>query len=179
MNNITIEVLAENDIEEYSALINEVMEEFNQEEVDDFQMWFASVEGITHRRKYGFDDGSMDTVQFAAKYNGKIIGALEIENKSHIQSFFVNKEFHNMGIGKSLLKYSTAFFEKNSESISGYTILSSDYAIDIYKSLGFKGEGKDLYWDVGHSGRIYSFFMYSKWEANLEGIPWMRELKVS
>jgi len=52
MDNVIIEVLKENDIDEYSALINEVMNEFNIEEVDDFQIWFASVKGIIERRSW-------------------------------------------------------------------------------------------------------------------------------
>ena len=176
MNNITIEVLTENDIKEYSELVNAVMEEFNKEEIDGFQQWFASIEGITHRRKYGFDDGSLDTVQFAAKYDGNIIGALEVENQDHIQLFFVKKEFQNKGIGKMLLKHSIDFFEENLLRIIGYKVLSSDYAINIYKSLGFKGEGKDLYLDIDRPEGTYTFLICSKgskWFSKIEGdVPW-------
>jgi len=179
MNNITIEVLNETDIKGYSGLINEVMEEFNEEEIDGFQTWFASVEGITHRRKYGFDDGSLDTVQFAAKHDGKVIGALEVENKEHIQSFFVKKEFQNKGIGKMLLNYSLDFFAKNDIAVTGYSVLSSDYAIGIYKSLGFKGAGKNLYLNIKHPEAAYTFFIClrgSRWFNKIKGnVPWQEE----
>ena len=179
MNNITIEVLNENDIKEYSGLINEVMEEFNEEEIDGFQIWFASVEGITHRRKCGFDDGSLDTVQFAAKHDGKIVGALEVENKEHIQSFFVKKEFQNKGIGRMLLNYSLDFFRKNDVAVIGYSVLSSDFAIDIYKSLGFTGGGKSLCLNIEDPEAVYTFFVGmkgSKWFDKMEGnVPWQGE----
>jgi len=179
MNDITIEVLKEDDIKEYSGLINEVMGEFNEWEIDGFQVWFASVEGITHRRKYGFDDGSLDTVQFSAKHDGKIVGALEVENKEHIQSFFVKKEFQNKGIGKMLLNYSLDFFGKNGLEVSGYSVLSSDYAVDIYRSLGFTGGGKSLYLNIEHPEAVYTFFIglkSSKWFDKMEGnLPWQEE----
>ena len=179
MDNVIIEVLKENDIKEYSELINEVMEEFNKEEVDSFQKWFASIEGIICRRESGFDDGSFDTVQFAAKHNGKIIGALEVENKEHIQSFFIKKEFQDNGIGKMLLKYSLDFFETNGIAVIGYYVVASDYAINIYKSLGFKGEGKWLHLDIGQPEETYAFFIFtkaSKWFGKMEGnVPWREE----
>ena len=82
--NITVEVLSDNDIEEYSKLMVAVMEEFNQEGINGFQYWFTSVEGIDSRRRWSYDD-DYDMVQFAAKYNNEIIGALEIESKDLIQ----------------------------------------------------------------------------------------------
>jgi ribosomal protein S18 acetylase RimI-like enzyme len=180
MDNVIIEVLKENEIGEYSELINEVMEEFNSEEIDGFQRWFASVEGIIFRRESGFDDGSFDTIQFAAKYEGKIIGALEVENQDHIQSFFIKKEFQNKGIGKMLLNYSIDFFNEKQLSLIRYKVLSSDYAINIYKSLGFRGEGKRLYLEIERpeeEGRHYFVFPKSqKWAIKLDGkLPWQEE----
>jgi len=178
---VVIEVLKENEIEEYSELIFEVMEEFNKDEIDAFQKWFAGVEGITCRREAGFDDGSFDTVQFVAKIDGKIIGVLEVENKEHIQSFFVKKEFQNRGIGKMLLEYSIDFFTEKNFDIFGYRVLSSDYAVDIYKSFGFQGDGKMLYLSLSNGQRDETFallsflfsFKSSKWYDKIEGnVPW-------
>jgi ribosomal protein S18 acetylase RimI-like enzyme len=181
MDNVIIEVLKENDIKEYSELINEVMEEFNKEEIDSFQKWFASVEGIICRRESGFDDGSFDTVQITAKHDGEIIGALEIENKNHIQSFFIKKEFQNKGIGKMLLNYSIDFLKEKTSLLFGYTVFSSDYAINIYKSLGFRGEGKRLYLNIEHPEETNTFFVClngSKWFRKMEGnMPWQEELE--
>ena len=153
LKDVIIEVLDEHDIQEYSSLINEVMEEFNSEEIDDFQKWFTSIEGIKYRRDLNFHDGSLDTIQFAAKYKGKIIGAMEIETKDHIQQFFVKKDFHNRGVGKKLLNYSKKFFINKGIQQEKYEVLSSNYAIDIYKKLGFTGRGNWLFLDIK-----YNFF---------------------
>ena len=51
---ISIELLNIEDTEsvhEYSDLIIEVMSEFNKEEIDGFQIWFASGEGVTSRKE--------------------------------------------------------------------------------------------------------------------------------
>jgi GNAT superfamily N-acetyltransferase len=132
---ITIEVLKDNDIDEYSSLINEVMNEFNKEEVSNFQIWFASVEGIIKRRDYNYTLGKYTTLQCTAKYNGKIIGALEIERANHIQSFFVKKEFQKKGVGRELFYYSIKYFINNGVKLNGYSVSSSKYAVNFYKSL--------------------------------------------
>jgi ribosomal protein S18 acetylase RimI-like enzyme len=145
MTSANIELLNIEDnesVQEYSDLIMDVMYEFNKEEVDDFQNWFASVEGIVTRRTYGYE--SLRTVQFVARFNGSIIGVLEVETMNHIQSFFVKKEFHNKGIGRQLINYSLNFFKKNGIEVKRYSVYSSDYAIDIYKKMGFIGEDKFL-----------------------------------
>ena len=180
MDNVIIEVLKENEIGEYSELINEVMEEFNSEEIDGFQRWFASVEGIICRRESGFDDGSFDTVQFTAKYDGKIIGAFEVENQYRIQQFFIKKEFQNKGIGKMLLNYSIDFLNEKQLSPIKYEVLSSDYAINIYKSLGFRGKGKRLFLEIERPEEEgYSYFVFpkpSRWFIKMEGkLPWQEE----
>jgi ribosomal protein S18 acetylase RimI-like enzyme len=145
MNNTVIEVLNESDIEEYSKVGNEVMEEFNKEEIDGFQRWFLSIDGITSRRSWNDEYNEFRTLNFCAKCDDKIIGILEVENANHIQSFFVKKEFQNKGIGKSLIKFSLNFFKKRGLEILQYSVYSSDYAINIYKTFGFKGDGKRLY----------------------------------
>jgi Acetyltransferases len=145
MDKVVIEVLKEDDIGEYSALINEVMNEFNKEEVDGFQIWFASVEGITERRSWNNWVNKFATLQFTAKIDGKIIGALEIANANHIQSFFVRKEFQKRGIGRELFNFSIKYFINNGIKLNGFRVYASNYAINFYKKLGFMGNNKNLY----------------------------------
>ena len=144
MNNVTIEVLKDKDIKEYSELLVKVMEEFNQVDINDFQYWFTSIEGIICRRESDESDEKIDTVQFAAKCNGKIIGAMEVENQSRIQLFFIKKEFQNKGIGRLMFNNSINFFRKKGIRISYYNVLSSTYAVNIYKSLGFTNDGSGV-----------------------------------
>ena len=141
MNGITIEVLKEKDIPEYSALMVEVMEEFNQEDINDFQYWFTSIEGIKTRREWNTSEEKLEVVQFAAKFDEKIIGALEFECHNQIQSFFIKKEFQKKGLGRMMFNYAITFFRKFGIKITSITVLSSRYAVNFYKSLGFTGNG--------------------------------------
>jgi GNAT superfamily N-acetyltransferase len=182
MDNVIFEVLTEKDIGEYSALINEVMNEFNKEEVDDFQIWFASVEGILERRSWNTPESKFVTVEFTAKIDGKIIGALEIENANHIQSLFVRKEFQKMGIGRALFYFSIRYFISNGIIPYGFWVYASDYAINFYKKLGFTGDGKHLslklrYKRPGKAKLMYNFLLrlltglrlYRRWKKALPG----------
>ena len=148
MKNITVEELNISNMEtvrEYSDLIMETMNEYNKHEMSDFQIWFASPEQIIRRKIYSIMRGDQnDTVQFIIRYNSEIIGVLEIEDKNHIQSFFIKKEFHGRGIGRMLFNYAMKYFTGKGYRITHINVLSSDYAIDFYKKLGFKGEEKWL-----------------------------------
>jgi len=141
MDGIIIEVLKEKDIPEYSALMVEVMEEFNQADINDFQYWFTSIEGIKTRREWNISEEKLEVVQFAAKFDGKIIGALEFECHNHIQSFFIKNEFQKKGLGRMMFNHAIAFFRKFGIRITSITVLSSGYAVNFYKSLGFTGAG--------------------------------------
>ena len=175
MNNVIIEVLKENDIEEYSALINEVMNEFNKEEVDGFQIWFASVEGVTERRGYNNWGNKYATLQFTAKIDGKIIGALEIAYTNHIQSFFVRKEFQKMGIGRKLLNFSIKYFINNGIILNGFSVYSSDFAINFYKKLGFMGDNKYLYLKIRYRHTEKAVLMYKFLLRRLAELRWTRK----
>jgi len=170
MGKVSIEVLKENDIDEYSALINKVMNEFNKEEVDDFQIWFASVEGIIERRSWNNWGNKFATMQFTAKIGGKIIGALEIENANHIQNFFVKKEYQKMGIGRKLFSFSKKHFINNGIKQNGYSVLSSDFAINFYKKLGFMGDGKHLYLKMRYRRTEKVMLMYKIFLLRLAGL---------
>jgi predicted GNAT family N-acyltransferase len=72
---------------------------------------------------------------YVARYNKDIIGMLEIKNKDHISLFFVRKEYHQKGIGKTLFdNYLKSI--KNS-SIKSITVNSSFFAENIYSKMGF------------------------------------------
>jgi ribosomal protein S18 acetylase RimI-like enzyme len=169
MDNVIIDVLKEDDIDEYSALVNEVMNEFNKEEVDDFQIWFASVEGIIERRSWN-DRRKYATVNFCAKIDGKIIGALEIADTNHIQNLFIRKEFQKMGIGRELLKFSINFFINKGVKQKGYRVFSSNYAINFYKKLGFMGNGKWLYLKMRYGRAEKAKLMYKFLLRRLAGL---------
>ena len=170
MDNVIIEVLKENDIGEYSALINEVMNEFNKEEVDNFQIWFASVEGIKERRSWNEWGNIFETLQFTAKIDGKIIGALEIADANHIQSFFVRKEFQKMGIGRELFNFSIKYFIDNGIILNGFSVYASNFAINFYKKLGFMGDNKHLYLKMRYRRMDKAKLMYKFLLRRLAGL---------
>jgi len=180
MDNVIIEELKENDIDEYSALVNEVMNEFNKEEVDDFQIWFASVEGIKTRRSWNDWREKYSTLNFAAKINGKIIGALEIADADRIQNLFVKKEYQKNGIGKKLFNFSIQYFINNGIKLNGYVVYSSDFAVNFYKKLGFIGDGKDLFLKMRYRRTEKAKLMYNIFKRRLTGLwPVRRGNKVS
>jgi len=173
MDNVIIEVLKENDIDEYSALVNEVMNEFNKEEVNNFQIWFASVEGINERRSWNKWGNKYTTIQFAAKIDGKIIGALEIYDAYRIQNLFVKKEFQKKGIGRKLFNFSIQYFINNGIRLYGYFVYSSDFAVNFYKKLGFMGIRKHLYLKMRYKRTEKAKLFFNIFKRRLTGL-WTR-----
>ena len=63
----------------------------------------------------------------------KLIGIIATRNAgSHIALFFVHGDYHRQGIGKML--FEACLVDNENKQI---TINSSEYAVDIYKKLGF------------------------------------------
>jgi N-acetylglutamate synthase-like GNAT family acetyltransferase len=72
---------------------------------------------------------------YVARYNKDVIGMLEIKNKEHISLFFVRKEYHQKGIGKTLFDNYLKSIKKS--SIKSITVNSSFFAENIYSKMGF------------------------------------------
>ena len=63
----------------------------------------------------------------------KLIGIIATRNAgSHIALFFVHGDYHRQGIGKML--FEACLKDNENKQI---TVNSSEYAVDIYKKLGF------------------------------------------
>lgn len=70
---------------------------------------------------------------FGAFENEKLIGIIATRNKgAHIALFFVNGKYHRRGIGRKLFEASLR--DNKNQRI---TVNSSEYAVNIYKRLGF------------------------------------------
>lgn len=76
-----------------------------------------------------------------AKYNGKIVGLIEMKNNDHISLLFVDENHHNKGIAKSLFKQALLISLARDKNITEITVNASPYAVKIYKQMGFKAEG--------------------------------------
>lgn len=70
---------------------------------------------------------------FGAFENEKLIGIIATRNKgAHIALFFVNGKYHRRGIGRKL--FEACLRDNKNQRI---TVNSSEYAVNIYKRLGF------------------------------------------
>ncbi len=122
------------EIGSYSGLIKEVYDEYvaidYPEEGNRTFYSFISEDAILERMKN-------KNFMICAKSGGAIIAAHEIRDKNHIALFFVKKEYHNMGIGRSLFDHSLTMIKNRYPEIEVITVNSSPYALNIYKKMGF------------------------------------------
>lgn len=65
----------------------------------------------------------------------KIIGVIAIRDDSHIAMLFVDKNYHNQGVGKSLIREAKGEYNLNNTDL---TVNSSPYAVEFYEKIGFK-----------------------------------------
>jgi GNAT superfamily N-acetyltransferase len=80
------------------------------------------------------NDDFMKNLQIYGAYqNNSLIGIIAMRNEgSHIALFFVDGNYHNQGIGKSLFN-----IVKEKCKANKITVNSSPYAQDVYHCLGF------------------------------------------
>lgn len=153
-DDVSYEVLLEDDIQSCSnMMMDEAVFVFTE---DDFQIWALSEEAIKIRRDYGFNDGTLELVQFVAKLNQEIIGVLEIENYVNIQNFFVRYGYQNMGIEKGLLHYAIQFFYQHGITLNELKILTTKSSAENFKNLGFKETGKKLWLTLDLNSKVKS-----------------------
>jgi GNAT superfamily N-acetyltransferase len=93
---------------------------------------FIKPEKILERQKEG-------NIILTYEKNGKIIGMIEVRDYNHICLFFVDKKYHNKGIGRKL-------FNEVLLKIEGKTVYlevnASPFSEEIYSKLGFISIGK-------------------------------------
>ncbi len=146
MEGVQIELLKEEEVEELSEVILEVFEEFVagdflEEGITLFKEFISPV-SLKQREEKGI------AFTLVAKYQGKIIGTISIKDKDHIALFFVNKDYHRQGIGKSLFyKALDKILSSDARQIKKITVNAYASSAEVYKSLGFKplasGEPKE------------------------------------
>jgi GNAT superfamily N-acetyltransferase len=133
-NIITFGQLKIYEINQYSDLINNVFDEFVGKDYSEngnieFKK-FIEVDNILER----FNSGLYQ--YFVARKKEEIIGILEVKNENHISLYFVKKEYHKQGIGKTLFEiYKKTLIENSNVKI--ISVNSSIYAEKIYSKLGF------------------------------------------
>lgn len=92
-------------------------------------------EGLQTFKDFIFSEQSMDELTiYGAFEEEKLIGIIGTKQAGkHISLFFIRKEYHRRGIGKSLFYYFL-----NDYLVDEITVNSSTYAIPFYQSLGFE-----------------------------------------
>ena len=69
---------------------------------------------------------------YSAIHNGKVVGVLGMRENNHIGYFYVNKNYHRLGIGKDLFNLMQKDYD-----IKEFTVNAAPYGIPIYTRLGF------------------------------------------
>ncbi|WP_319477102.1 GNAT family N-acetyltransferase [Marispirochaeta aestuarii] len=85
-------------------------------------------ENILERHKSG-------NIILTYEKNGRIIGIIEVRDNNHICLFFVDKRYHNKGIGRELFNEMLLKIEGKTEYLE---INASPFSEEIYSRLGFK-----------------------------------------
>ena len=69
---------------------------------------------------------------YAAIAGGRVVGVLGMRENNHIGYFYVNKNYHKRGIGRSLFERM-----KRDYDLKEFTVNAAPYGIPIYTRLGF------------------------------------------
>lgn len=134
MSDYIIKSVSYDIIEEAFYMVMKVFMEFDapdysKEGIEEFRKEIIESEKFKNRFKTG------DQIMIGAFKEDKIIGVLATSVRNHISLFFVEKEYHRMGIA-------TALFEElikkiKQENSIKITLNSSLYAVPFYSKIGF------------------------------------------
>jgi len=78
-----------------------------------------------------------------AEVDGKIMGAIEVRNCSHISLLFVEGQFQRQGVARELLRRALEICADNQPEVREFTVNSSPNAIGAYERLGFQSLGPE------------------------------------
>ncbi len=132
---MNIHEIQSDEVEDVSMMIKEV---FNKYISPDY-----SKEGISQFNSF-VDEGTIrerlaaGSLILVAKEEETIAGVIEIREGSHIPLFFVRESFQGKGLGNRLFRKAVKKNAEKNPSVEVLTVNSSPYAVDIYKSLGFR-----------------------------------------
>lgn len=91
------------------------------------------IEGVNTFRAFLDDEAMINQLKIVGKFDeDKLIGFVATRGDCHICMFFVKKEYHRQGVGRSLFEYVI-----QNCACDKITVNSSPYAIAFYHSLGF------------------------------------------
>jgi predicted GNAT family N-acyltransferase len=75
--------------------------------------------------------------------SNKIIGVLDIRGYNHISLFFVDKAYHQRGIGRALLDKALERCKNSASAVTQIDVHASPFSVPIYEKLGFHQAGAE------------------------------------
>lgn len=131
---MNITKIENSELKEALTLIWDVFEKFEspdyvEEGIKEFKN-FISYNSIIKE----VDNGQLDF--WGSFDNNKLIGVICTRNTNHICMFFVDKNYHKQGIGRSLFNIIKDNCKKD-KNITTITVNSSPYATGFYHKMGF------------------------------------------
>lgn len=132
---MNIQEIQTEEIEETSLMIKRVF--------DDFMSGEYTKEGIAQFNSF-VEEGTIKerlaagSLILIARDGETLAGMIEVRDGSHIPLFFVRDEYQRKGLGKKLFRVAMKRNIERNPSVEIITVNSSPYAVDIYKSLGFR-----------------------------------------
>ena len=85
----------------------------------------------------------VDHEMFVAESGYKLIGIIETRNFRHISLLFVDKAFHGLGIGRSLISLAIAECRRENPDLRALTVNSSPNSVEVYARMGFNATGPE------------------------------------
>ncbi|MGN0169518.1 MAG: GNAT family N-acetyltransferase [Lachnospiraceae bacterium] len=93
-----------------------------------------SEEGVQEFRKSLNDRDRNRKMNFYGAFDGdQLVGTIYMREPQHICGFFVRKEYHRKGIGRSLFETMRRDYDRQE-----FTVNASPYGVKIYRHLGFR-----------------------------------------
>lgn len=101
-----------------------------------------SLEGVQEFLRYVEPDllskrSKVNHFVIVAVAQDRVVGVVEVRDNDHISLFFVDNQFHQIGIGKALMGKALEICRKDKPYVSHVSVNSSLYAVPIYEKLGF------------------------------------------
>lgn len=84
---------------------------------------------------------------WVAQLDGALAGVVGVGTDCHLYWLFVDASLHHRGIGRQLLEHAVAELRAEDPGASRLTVFSSDYAVPVYRRLGFRRTGPEQYRD--------------------------------
>jgi GNAT superfamily N-acetyltransferase len=73
----------------------------------------------------------------------RIVGMIEVRDESHICLFFVAKDLHGRGLGRTLFEKALEVSRENRPNVAAFDVNSSPNSVGVYERLGFRRVGPE------------------------------------